>query len=144
MRMARESRWLATICALDLITTLWFVYGLGAEEANPLMRRFLDHGALTFIIAKSALVLGPLYVLEWARRRRPRFVHGALRVGIVLYIASYCGVVWRVNAGADDGQAADISPAEIAALEKRCEQPTTREEVVRQRAALALLQWPTP
>jgi hypothetical protein len=140
MRVARESRWLAAICALDLATTLWFVYGMGAQEANPLMRWFLDHGAMAFVVAKTALVVGPICVLEWARRSRPQFVLRALRVGIVLYIVSYCGVVWRVNAQAKEAPDPGLTIAEIAAIESTSDHPVTPEDLRRQRASLVLIQ----
>ena len=97
MKVARESWVLGGICAADLATTLWLVDRCGATEANSLMRYYLHLGYLPFIAAKSLLVLGPLIVLEWARRRRPVFVQSMLRCAIVLYVGLYSGTVWNAN-----------------------------------------------
>lgn len=134
MRIARESRWLAAICAADLVTTLWFVYGMGAQEANPLMQGFLSHGIAAFVVAKTALVIGPLAVIEWARRHRPRFAHGALRACIALYLISYGSVVWRINADAQEPQ---MSAAEVRAIESHSSAPVTRDELAQRRLELA-------
>ena len=101
MKMARESWLLAGICLLDLATTLWLVHRYGAIEANSLMRYYLHLGYLPFVAVKMLLVAGPLCVLEWARRRRPQFVTAMLRVAVVLYVALYASVVWRVNGRSD-------------------------------------------
>jgi hypothetical protein len=97
MKLSREGKLLIAICFVDLMTTLWFVHFHGAQEANPLMRQFLEKSVLLFIIAKAAFCLGPLAIIEWARGRNPAFVQGAMRAGIFLYLGFYGSVVWKIN-----------------------------------------------
>lgn len=97
-RIAPESFILATICLLDLGTTLFWVSYRDAAEGNPIMSYYLQHfGPYAFIGAKCVLFLMPLLIAEWARRLRPRFVHNALRVGVVGYLAVYGLGVAQVN-----------------------------------------------
>lgn len=97
--IAPESWAMAAICLLDLATTLFWVSYRDASEGNPLMAFYLEHGGTpAFIAAKIVLCALPLLVAEWARRSRPQFVHGALRCGIVAYMALYAVGVAHVNA----------------------------------------------
>ncbi len=126
MKVSRESMVLAAICAADLVTTLWFVNVYGGAEANPLMRYYLERSTALFVVAKVVLVCGPLAVLEWARRMRPRFVTSMLRTAIALYICLYGSVVWRINSGtATQGP----SDAEIAAVETWASHPASATEI---------------
>lgn len=132
-KVARESLVLAAICLADLITTLWFVHHEGASEGNPLMNYYLEQGVIPFIAAKCVLVLMPLAVLEWARRRKPRFVQAMLRVGIVLYLGMYGAVVWRINA---PGHEPPLSDAHLSAIRRWAALPPTREEISQLREQL--------
>src|SRR5690349_18512926 len=132
-KIAKESWLLAAICVADLITTLWFVRGGGAIEANPIMRHYLDLGVLPFILAKSTMVLGPLAILEWARTRRPRFVTSMLRVGILLYLGSYGAIVWRIN---QPDQYEEMTPAQSIAFHRWVSSPVSDRELVEWRAQL--------
>ena len=89
MKIARETWLLGLICLADMISTLLLVHSGAAVEANPVLSFFLDRGGVWFVIAKSLLFLGPLFVLELLRRRRPESVTRILRVGIVLYLVCY-------------------------------------------------------
>jgi len=131
MRVTRETWILAAICLVDLITTLWFVRHGGASEGNPVMNFYLQQGVLPFVVAKCVLFLGPLLVLEWARRRNPRFVLTMLRVGIALYLGLYGAVVWRINTG---DAAREVAEAQIAAVQRWAALPPTREEIALLRA----------
>lgn len=133
MRMARESWILILICTADLASTIWFVNHMGAAEANPMMKFFLDLGVIPFILAKMAFVAAPLLILEWARRRRPQFVHAMLRVTIVLYLGSYGAVVWRINGG----EHPEMTQAEMQSLMEWCAQPATPVETGLQKPRLA-------
>src|SRR4051812_14922973 len=97
MKLSREGACILAICVADLITTIWFVRGHGAEEANPLMRLFLEQGLITFVLAKGVFCVGPLALIEWARNQHPFFVKCALRTGIALYLGFYGMVVWKIN-----------------------------------------------
>lgn len=97
MKIAKESVVIAVIGLADLVTTIVFIQHHGAQEANPVFRHYWEMGLLVFIAAKLVCLLGPLSVLEWARRRRPRFVSLALRSAIVGYLALYCIGVSHLN-----------------------------------------------
>jgi hypothetical protein len=97
MKFARESWILTVICLVDLTTTMWLVSNHGAREGNTVMNYFLNWGYVPFIGAKLLMFLAPLALLEWARRRNPKFVTGMLRFAIVLYLAIYCAGVYRIN-----------------------------------------------
>jgi len=89
MKIAKETWVILFIGVVDLISTIMFIQNHGAEEANPIFRRYWEMGLLAFIFAKMALLLGPLVVLEWARKRNPRFVYWSLRGAIAAYLVLY-------------------------------------------------------
>src|SRR5690349_18137079 len=97
MKIARESWVIAAIGMADLITTIIFIRHHNAQEANPLFKHIWDMGLPAFIIAKLICVTGPLMILEWARRRNPRFVSMALRCVIVGYLGLYGVGVFHLN-----------------------------------------------
>ena len=133
MKVSRESMILAAICAADLVTTLWFVNVTGGAEANPLMRYYLERSTALFVLAKVVLVCGPLAVLEWARRMRPRFVTGMLRTAIALYLGLYCTVVWRIN---NAEAMREPTAAEVAAVEHWAAHPASAAELAAIRGQL--------
>ena len=89
MKIAKETWVILFIGLADLITTIVFIQHHGAREANPLFRRYWEMGLVAFILAKMAMLVGPLCVLEWARKRNPRFVNWALRGAIAAYLVMY-------------------------------------------------------
>jgi hypothetical protein len=81
-----ETKILAAVGCLDLLTSVYFLATGMAYEANPLMASILEHmGPRNFVTAKALLLGAPLVIAEMARRRRPFFVRAALRLCIVLY-----------------------------------------------------------
>ena len=126
MRISRESWLLAGICVADLASTIWLVARHGAAEGNPIMRFYLEQGVGVFVLAKMLFFLGPLVILEWARRERPRFVHGMLRLGIVLYVGSYGLGVLRLNGGNPEGMTA----AQMQAIVEWSSRPPSAAELV--------------
>lgn len=97
-KIALETYALAAICLLDLVTTLFWVSYRNASEGNPLMAFYLRNGGTAgFILAKIVLCAMPLFVVEWARRARPRFVQWGLRFGIAAYLTLYGLGVVHVN-----------------------------------------------
>jgi hypothetical protein len=97
MKIAKETWIILAIGLVDLATTILFIRSNGAQEANPLFKRYWEMGLAAFVVAKVALLVGPLYVLEWARKRNPHFVSLALRTAIVAYIAMYGVGYYRLN-----------------------------------------------
>ena len=129
MRLSRETALIAAICVADLISTIWLVHVHGAEEANPLMNGFLQHGVGAFILAKSLFCLGPLALIEWARRHRPAFCRRALRAGIALYVGFYGIVVWKINHPSEEPGEPHYTAAEVAQITANAEMPATPEEL---------------
>jgi len=95
--LAKESYVILAICLLDLVLTGWLIDTKRATEGNPIMSFYLSNGIGMMIAAKMVLIAMPLFVAEWARRYRPRFVHRALRLAIAIYISLY--ILAFVNAG---------------------------------------------
>ena len=97
MKLSRESWILMLLGSADLATTiLWIERGM-AQEANPLFHFFWNQGLLAFIAAKYAFLLGPIFLLEYARWRRPRFALWGLRTGVLAYILLYGAGVAGLN-----------------------------------------------
>ena len=97
MKIAKETWIIMAIGVADLATTILFIQHHGAHEANPLFKRYWEMGLTVFIAAKCALLVGPLVVLEWARRRNPHFVSWALRSAIAAYVVMYGVGYMRLN-----------------------------------------------
>ncbi len=112
MKIAKETVIIGVLGTIDLITTIIFIQHHGAEEANPIFRLFWNIGLPAFIAAKVLLTVCPLLVLEWARKRNPRFVQMGMRSAIAGYMMMYgFGFLHLNGPGADerDVRAAQIS-----------------------------------
>lgn len=101
MKLAKETWIIAAIGVADLVTTIIFIRHHGAQEANPVFRHYWDMGLFAFVAAKCTCLAGPLFILEWARRRRPRFVSWALRAAIMGYVGMYGIGFVRLNGPAN-------------------------------------------
>ncbi len=96
MKLAKESWILVVISIADLIITL-VLLTKGAVEANPWMKSYLIMGVGYFILVKVMFVVGPIAILEWARRHRPQFVKQMSRLAIAAYLTSYFSFMVRYN-----------------------------------------------
>lgn len=98
MRMAKET-WLILLIGLaDLGSTVYLVRRGLALEANPIMAWYLlNYGILVFGMAKLALLIAPLVILEWARKVKPVIGYMGLRIALVGYVIMYIGVVLQLN-----------------------------------------------
>jgi hypothetical protein len=121
MKIAKESWIIAVLGAIDLITTIVFIQHHGAEEANPLFRFFWNIGLPVFICAKILLTACPLIVLEWARKRNPRFVQFGMRSAIAGYVCMYGLGFFHLN-----GPAAN--EREVMAAQQVSYNPQSEEE----------------
>lgn len=111
--LSPESGLLAAICLLDLLTTCFWIRYREAVEGNPIMAWYLARGGTaSFVFIKFMLCALPLFVAEWARRTRPRFVQAALRFTIAAYVTSYGVGVAHLN----DDKKANAEFARVAAL----------------------------
>ena len=97
MKIAKETWVLLSLGIADLVTTIIFIRQNGAAEANPLFSRYWEMGASAFIAAKLIMLACPLLVLEWARKRNPRFVTFALRGAIAGYVLMYGAGYMHLN-----------------------------------------------
>ncbi|MDI6827536.1 MAG: DUF5658 family protein [Armatimonadota bacterium] len=88
LQPAKESYILLAICLIDLMLTIWLVSTQRATEGNPLMAFYLKRGWDSLIIVKTLLVVLPLFIAEWGRIHRPKFVKYVLRFAIVAYLVT--------------------------------------------------------
>ena len=97
MKLSRESWILMVLGTADLVTTiLWIERGM-AREANPLFSYLWNQGLPAFILAKYTFLLGPILIVEWARRRHPGFALWGLRAGALAYVLVYVAGVVGMN-----------------------------------------------
>lgn len=97
MTLTKESILLITICLADLASTLVLLKHDVAAEGNPLMAFYLTYGVGTFVMVKLTLVILPIFIAEWSRQYRPRFVKLMLRTAIAAYLGVYIGLFSAVN-----------------------------------------------
>jgi hypothetical protein len=87
--LSNESYIILVICTFDLVATIWLVATNRAIEGNPVMSFYLDQGWDALIGVKLLLVIFPLFIAEWGRRYRPKFVRRMLRLAIAVYVGVY-------------------------------------------------------
>lgn len=95
--LCAESWAIILICVADLLTTIALLTKGLAEEGNPIMRYYLEHGLIPFALAKLVLVVAPVVIIEWGRRHRPRTVKTLARVGVMGYLMLYAGMFFTLN-----------------------------------------------
>lgn len=97
MTLTKESLFLIGICTFDLASTLMLLNSGGAMEGNPLMSFYLRYGIGTFVLVKLALIFLPIFVAEWGKQYRPRFVRIMLRATIATYLGIYLIAFLTIN-----------------------------------------------
>ncbi len=97
MTLTRESMFLIVICTADLISTLLLVGNGSAAEGNPLMGFYLRYGVGTFVVVKLSLIFLPIFIAEWGKRYKPRFVRNMPRATIAAYLGMYLLVFVGIN-----------------------------------------------
>lgn len=97
MTLTKESLLLIGICTADLASTLLLLNGGGAVEGNPLMSFYLKYGIGAFVMVKLSLVFLPIFIAEWGKQYKPRFVRMMLRATIATYVGMYLLVFLSVN-----------------------------------------------
>lgn len=119
MTLTRESLLLIGICTADLASTLFLLQNGIAREGNPLMSYYLKHGIGTFVMIKLSLVFLPIFIAEWCKQFKPRFVRFMLRATIAVYVGSYLLVMITVNNGrvASAGEPLYFSPDVTVSVE---------------------------
>ncbi len=86
-----ESLALLAVCLADMLSTLYWVHGGAATEANPLMAYWLARGDAHFVAAKLLSFFPLLAVAAYVRPRRPRLIAVSLRAALALYVLIYVG-----------------------------------------------------
>lgn len=104
MKLTRESLVLIAICVVDLASTLFMLRVHGAREGNPLMAFYLRYGVGTFVLMKLTLIFLPVFVAEWSKQYRPRFVRFMLRAAIATYAGVYLMLFLTINVGAQTAE----------------------------------------
>jgi hypothetical protein len=119
MKIARESIYIAIIGLADLVTTMLWVRYHGASEGNPVFAQYLRMGFAWFVLVKLIMLACPLFLLEFARRRRPRFTLRASRFAIGAYCGLYLVGFLHLNPNAIHPTAAEAAvPPAIARSEQ--------------------------
>ncbi len=127
--LCAESWAMVLVCLADLFTTIALLTRGLAEEGNPIMRYYLEHGLLPFALAKLVLVVAPIVIIEWGRRHRPHTVRLLARAGVLVYLTLYAGMFFTINVPA---------LMTVAQFDKEAiEMPAvSSEELMRERARL--------
>ena len=97
MTISRESCFLIWVCVADTLLTIALLAMGIAEEANPLMARFLQYGFAAFYLVKLATVVPAIILAESYRRHNPIFVRRVLQTGTVGYVGLYFVLLVIVN-----------------------------------------------
>ncbi|BDI32679.1 hypothetical protein CCAX7_47300 [Capsulimonas corticalis] len=113
VKVSRDGMILTAIGMIDLMTTIFLVNYREASEGNPVMAYYLHQGIPVFVLAKLILCLGPLYLLEYARRHRPKMVTLSMRVAIAAYLCAYVGGISQLNDFALQARTRNVSMAWI-------------------------------
>jgi len=98
--LTRESMVLIALCVVDLAATLFLLRTTGAQEGNPLMAFYLRYGVGTFVLMKLTLIFLPVFIAEWSKQYRPKFVRFMLRAAILTYAGMYLVLFLTINVGA--------------------------------------------
>lgn len=72
--IVQQLRAIVAFTLIDLVCTIYWVGSGNADEANPLLRFFLEFGMIEFAFVKLALGLGSIWILyenleHWLVRR---------------------------------------------------------------------------
>src|SRR5438105_4799477 len=109
MRISKEGVVIGVVGLADLGATVLWIKQHGAAEANPVFAHYLAMGFGWFIAMKVLCLAAPIFLLEWARIRRPRFTLIASRFAICAYICMYCIGFMRLNGALFAEPAAEAS-----------------------------------
>ena len=113
MTLTRESMVLIALCVVDLASTLFLLQTRGAREGNPLMSFYLRYGVGTFVLMKLTLIFLPVFIAEWSKQYRPRFVRFMLRIAIATYAGTYLVLFLTINVGAQPPSEIPPPPEQI-------------------------------
>lgn len=97
LTLTRESLLLIGISVVDLAATLLLVGTNVAAEGNPVMGFYLRYGVGTFVLVKLSLIFLPIFIAEWSKQYKPKFVRMMLRATIAAYLGIYLVLFLSVN-----------------------------------------------
>ena len=96
-KLSRGNMVLGIICTMDLLSTLYLYLANRMVEANPVMAFLLSKGLFWFVIIKLLSYVPAVYVLEWYRRRDPKFAGLMTRAAIGGYLGIYVLGILTIN-----------------------------------------------
>lgn len=82
---------LVTVSMFDLVTTLIWLH-VGQAEGNPVFNYFARRGSFPLVGAKLVFLIGPVLLLEYARKKRPLSAEIGTWVAAVGY-----GYLWAAH-----------------------------------------------
>ena len=118
MGLMKESVILIGICLADLLATLFLIGNGGAREGNPVMEYYLKAGTGSFVMAKLVLLFLPIFIAEWCRQFKPKFVQRMLQLAIVGYVGMYITLFVGVNYPAFAERGARTPTTQVVTLGK--------------------------
>lgn len=83
---------------IDLVTSLIWLH-LGYQEGNPFFRALARHGSVVFALGKLAMLLGPVLLLEYARRTHPKSAEQGTWIAFAAYLLLYALHLRRLALG---------------------------------------------
>lgn len=89
---------LLAIGLVDLVATLAWL-GLGHQEGNPLFHALWQIGPSAFILGKAAFLIGPVALLEYARKRSPLSAEQGTWIAAAAYLALWGTQLARIVTG---------------------------------------------
>lgn len=87
---------LVTLGLFDLVTTV-LLFGRGFGEGNPLFAWLAGYGPWAFVMGKVAFLVGPILVLEYARKTRPESADQATWIAFIAYAFLYVVQLLRIT-----------------------------------------------
>ena len=118
MGLMKESVILIGICLADLLATLFLIGNGGAREGNPVMAYYLKAGTASFVMAKLVLLFLPIFIAEWCRQFKPKFVQRMLQLAILGYVGVYITLFIGVNYPAFAERVATVPTTQVVTLDK--------------------------
>tara|TARA_Y100000114_G_scaffold14058_3_gene11397 strand:+ start:2694 stop:2984 length:291 start_codon:yes stop_codon:yes gene_type:complete len=76
-------KYIVILILIDAVSTIWWYYHMGIEEANPIMSFFIEKSAVEFIIAKFGISFISLGILSLFRHNK------LSKIGIIIIMIIY-------------------------------------------------------
>jgi len=90
---------LVTLGLFDLVSTI-LLFGRGFGEGNPLFSWLAAMGPFPFVCGKVVFLVGPILILEYARKTRPETAEVGTWAAFVVYATLYVLQLLRIRGAA--------------------------------------------